>query len=224
METVPIHIHRFTDVHVEQESVPAFGVDKRPDRMVVKMGYQSASYDRRGPDGPSRRDSIQGYKFNRIFFKLEAIKEKGSPYRLKCKRFFAYLIAEGEKWIDIPEKVHRKAMRRLFRVIDKAVNPDLPIYWQIWEITVRTWEAPPPSPPPSSINFVPATSDSIEDLERLMLQVVGDETCAICLEEYDQPAALVTRLPCSHYFHADCIVLWLHTHHNCPLCRLAMPT
>lgn len=51
----------------------------------------------------------------------------------------------------------------------------------------------------------------------------GDEsnnmlTCAICIDEL-AIGCHVTRLPCSHRFHEDCIGKWLKKSSDCPLCR-----
>ncbi|KAG5030042.1 hypothetical protein JHK82_013637 [Glycine max] len=47
----------------------------------------------------------------------------------------------------------------------------------------------------------------------------NDNTCAICLSEY-QPKETLRSIPeCNHYFHADCIDEWLRLNATCPLCR-----
>ena len=46
-----------------------------------------------------------------------------------------------------------------------------------------------------------------------------DNTCSICLCEY-QPKETLRSLPeCNHYFHANCIDGWLRMNATCPLCR-----
>ena len=46
------------------------------------------------------------------------------------------------------------------------------------------------------------------------------ESCAICLVDYDEDCQ-VTPLPCDirHYYHTECIELWLATKTVCPLCQ-----
>lgn len=51
--------------------------------------------------------------------------------------------------------------------------------------------------------------------------LVGDdeETCAICLSEFEEGEEL-RRLPeCMHSYHMACIDMWLYSHSNCPVCR-----
>uniref|UniRef100_A0A7N0T2W1 RING-type E3 ubiquitin transferase n=1 Tax=Kalanchoe fedtschenkoi TaxID=63787 RepID=A0A7N0T2W1_KALFE len=45
----------------------------------------------------------------------------------------------------------------------------------------------------------------------------GDK-CAICLEEFE-PREEVTVTPCSHMFHDECIVPWVRSNGQCPVCR-----
>ncbi|KAL6210920.1 hypothetical protein ACLB2K_016150 [Fragaria x ananassa] len=73
----------------------------------------------------------------------------------------------------------------------------------LWHEHGEDYPTSPPPPPPVFL----------DDLERVRLDGFG-ETCAICLECYDDDddEPVVTRLPCSHYFHGDCILLWLHIH------------
>jgi hypothetical protein len=50
-------------------------------------------------------------------------------------------------------------------------------------------------------------------------RVVGDETCRICLTDYERDDD-VRPLQCDHLFHKYCIDTWLSKHVNsCPLCR-----
>lgn len=67
-------------------------------------------------------------------------------------------------------------------------------------------------------------------LENLPLVVVSDEdlkgsnvACAVCKDEI-LLTEKVTRLPCSHYYHCDCIVPWLNIRNTCPVCRHELPT
>ena len=68
---------------------------------------------------------------------------------------------------------------------------------------------------------VPATMASIKALEKVVLD--GSDHCTICLDEFCV-GSVVTRMPCSHVYHPDCIVEWLKTSNLCPLCRFRMPS
>ena len=46
----------------------------------------------------------------------------------------------------------------------------------------------------------------------------ADNTCSICLEDYDTTSTLMT-LPCMHTFHADCCKKWLQEKLSCPQCQ-----
>ncbi|GMH20350.1 hypothetical protein Nepgr_022191 [Nepenthes gracilis] len=52
--------------------------------------------------------------------------------------------------------------------------------------------------------------------ERVLLP--EDAECCICLCSYEDGAEL-HALPCSHHFHAMCIVKWLKMNATCPLCK-----
>ncbi|XP_073139556.1 uncharacterized protein [Henckelia pumila] len=76
-------------------------------------------------------------------------------------------------------------------------------------------------------NCKSATDSCIESLEKLALEEECADSlgisCAICIEDLDQVEE-VTKLPCLHLFHRECIVQWLKRSHFCPICRFNMPT
>ena len=45
-----------------------------------------------------------------------------------------------------------------------------------------------------------------------------DFMCPVCFEAYEA-GQQVTKLPCGHRFHVDCVCRWLTTHNSCPVCR-----
>ncbi|OWM70064.1 RING-H2 finger protein ATL52-like [Punica granatum] len=50
--------------------------------------------------------------------------------------------------------------------------------------------------------------------------LVGDDnTCSICLCEFEEGEELRTLPECAHPFHAPCIDMWLYSHASCPMCR-----
>jgi len=49
---------------------------------------------------------------------------------------------------------------------------------------------------------------------------IGEEDkCSVCLSEFETNEKVRT-LPCSHFFHTDCIDRWLVVNKKCPVCRL----
>jgi hypothetical protein len=71
---------------------------------------------------------------------------------------------------------------------------------------------------------IPAARSAIERLKKVTFEdglgSIGE--CIICREEFEDGLEL-TRLPCSHVYHGDCIVKWLEKSHCCPLCRYPLP-
>ncbi|OAY67296.1 E3 ubiquitin-protein ligase RING1-like [Ananas comosus] len=66
---------------------------------------------------------------------------------------------------------------------------------------------------------------AMEGLELSQLAAAGsaeDEMCAICLAEL-HAGSEVARLPCSHYFHGECVLRWLRINRSCPLCLFILP-
>ncbi|XP_052197948.1 uncharacterized protein LOC127804899 [Diospyros lotus] len=50
-----------------------------------------------------------------------------------------------------------------------------------------------------------------------------DLACAVCKDEIMEEEK-VTKLPCCHHYHGDCIVPWLSIRNTCPVCRYELPT
>nr|KJB18996.1 hypothetical protein B456_003G079700 [Gossypium raimondii] len=57
--------------------------------------------------------------------------------------------------------------------------------------------------------------------ENFKLSRPNDNTCSICLSEYEAKESIRTIPDCSHYFHANCIDEWLKLNAACPVCRNA---
>ncbi|XP_074337739.1 uncharacterized protein LOC141674939 [Apium graveolens] len=51
----------------------------------------------------------------------------------------------------------------------------------------------------------------------------GTLACAVCLNEFNV-GEMAKQLPCSHFFHEDCIISWLDLRNTCPVCRYQLPT
>jgi len=76
---------------------------------------------------------------------------------------------------------------------------------------------------PSSNAAPPASQTAIERLEKKQVDedMLGPERkaeCTICIDELHKGDE-VTVLPCSHWFHGECVILWLKEHNTCPICR-----
>lgn len=52
---------------------------------------------------------------------------------------------------------------------------------------------------------------------------VEEGECSVCLMDFEAGSKLRV-MPCSHYFHEQCIFSWLRLNHVCPLCRFPLPT
>ncbi|KAF1345320.1 hypothetical protein BDV97DRAFT_360853 [Delphinella strobiligena] len=69
----------------------------------------------------------------------------------------------------------------------------------------------------------PATAEAIANLPQKTISASdlddqGKADCSICMETV-HVGEKVTVLPCSHWFHGECIKLWLGEHDTCPHCR-----
>ncbi|CAG7972149.1 unnamed protein product [Penicillium salamii] len=70
--------------------------------------------------------------------------------------------------------------------------------------------------PPASRSAIRALPRKKVDQE--MIGPEGNAECSICMETVALDTE-VTVLPCTHWFHFDCIEAWLKQHDTCPHCR-----
>ncbi|CAN6447923.1 unnamed protein product [Victoria cruziana] len=78
----------------------------------------------------------------------------------------------------------------------------------------------PKGVPPASKAFVESLRSVLltrEDLDS------SRNLCAVCKDDISKDE-LVKRLPCSHFYHGDCIFPWLNLRNTCPVCRYQLPT
>ncbi|XP_062198081.1 probable E3 ubiquitin-protein ligase RHY1A [Phragmites australis] len=75
-------------------------------------------------------------------------------------------------------------------------------------------------PPPNSVTLETASTSRAE-LRRTLSMV---DVCAVCLDEVRERHQRVTRLPCSHKYHSECVLPWLAIQPDCPCCRTLVPS
>ncbi|PRQ56703.1 putative transcription factor C2H2 family [Rosa chinensis] len=137
---------------------------------------------------------------------------------------YTQIICESLSSMGVPQHEHPAIVHKLFRFVEAAVSPDLPIIVGVSDTTIFR-----------NSNFIPASKSSIDGLQQVRLDsriTTHTPTCAICLEDFaallvdhrQQQEALITRLPCRHHYHLHCIVQCLEINHLCPMCRYPMPT
>ncbi|CAJ1927232.1 unnamed protein product [Sphenostylis stenocarpa] len=101
-----------------------------------------------------------------------------------------------------------------------------------FDVYTHGHRARPSTELPNSIATVPRslliTGLNGPEIEKLPKTLIGDSgripnsndnTCPICLSEYEPKETLRTIPTCNHYFHAHCIDEWLKMNATCPLCR-----
>lgn len=72
------------------------------------------------------------------------------------------------------------------------------------------------APPPAAPNEIQSLPKKKVDQE--MLGSEGKAECSICMDPVELGTE-VTVLPCKHWFHYNCIEMWLSQHNTCPHCR-----
>ncbi|CAN6326412.1 unnamed protein product [Urochloa humidicola] len=72
----------------------------------------------------------------------------------------------------------------------------------------------------------PASKAAVESMPVVAVdaaRVAAESHCAVCKEPFELGAE-AREMPCSHIYHADCILPWLALRNSCPVCRHEMPT
>ena len=72
------------------------------------------------------------------------------------------------------------------------------------------------APPPASEEAIRSLKK--KKVDRGMLGEDGKAECSICMDNVEMGNE-VTVLPCTHWFHGDCVTSWLKEHDTCPHCR-----
>ena len=47
---------------------------------------------------------------------------------------------------------------------------------------------------------------------------LGQDKCIICLDNFKKGDELI-KIPCTHYFHSNCIIEWFKNNNICPICK-----
>lgn len=81
---------------------------------------------------------------------------------------------------------------------------------------------------PQSNAAPPASEEGLKKLERKpvdkeMLENQDKTECSICIDDISE-GDMALFLPCKHWFHEQCVVLWLKEHNTCPICRTPIET
>jgi hypothetical protein len=79
---------------------------------------------------------------------------------------------------------------------------------------------------PQSNAAPPASNEALAGLDRRpvdasMLDGESKTECTICIDDMNV-GDLAAFLPCKHWFHEACVVLWLKEHNTCPVCRASI--
>lgn len=63
--------------------------------------------------------------------------------------------------------------------------------------------------------------DRLQTIKITSKILASTQSCTICQEDFKQNET-IKKLPCDHYFHANCILPWLQSQSTCPICRAGL--
>uniref|UniRef100_A0A7C8YNF6 RING-type E3 ubiquitin transferase n=1 Tax=Opuntia streptacantha TaxID=393608 RepID=A0A7C8YNF6_OPUST len=80
---------------------------------------------------------------------------------------------------------------------------------------------------PNRYGTPPASKRSVQGLPNVVIteELVKSDSnsCAVCMNEFEAGSE-VKQMPCSHFYHSECLLPWLELHNSCPVCRYELPT
>ncbi|KAA1136929.1 hypothetical protein PGTUg99_006748 [Puccinia graminis f. sp. tritici] len=118
-------------------------------------------------------------------------------------------------------RYHTQAEQAMGRMGD-ADFLRLNLLWSHWTNVIGRLELA------RDISFNRRKARVTSQLDILSRRTAADETsipdgaseCVVCMEELVRSEQTIVQLPCSHFFHRDCIQRWLEDHLGCPVCRV----
>ncbi|KAJ4957523.1 hypothetical protein NE237_024634 [Protea cynaroides] len=137
------------------------------------------------------------------------------------------LIHDMLKQVEIPPStIHEGLIRHIYLCFSYALNVQLVEAMEEEDTDQELKESIMLMDMDGGFSLVPASRNLIQALETKEFDDNIDEeeeTCMICMDEFVRGIHF-TKLPCSHFFHSECILTWLKDKNSYLLCRFAMPT
>lgn len=78
---------------------------------------------------------------------------------------------------------------------------------------------PPPKKRRPNLYYRLDSKDIVKEMQKE--KEINGKNCAVCLEDFE-PKEMVMLTPCEHMFHEACIVPWVRSQGQCPVCRFVL--
>jgi len=124
------------------------------------------------------------------------------------------IIPPGNR-VNLPHGFVVSSLPTLFSLLSRGLSPDN-------IIQISSFEHPDLYEQLSNLPNVPTPAKNKDQLP--VKEVKSNEeiekgtVCSICLCDYEKGNWIKT-LPCTHYFHVECIDKWLGSNNKCPICK-----